>query len=86
MLHLSLSLFLVAPTLEHRASVKRFVSFQFLNHKTVGRTPWMGVFVKARVVQGEPSSFSGRGISFVETEALKLFAVYNMVWRVKYTL
>jgi hypothetical protein len=28
---LSLSLFPVAPTLEHRASVKRFVSLQFLN-------------------------------------------------------
>jgi hypothetical protein len=25
------SLFLVAPTLEHRASMKRFVSLQFLN-------------------------------------------------------
>jgi hypothetical protein len=34
------SLFPVAPTLEHRASVKRFVSLQFLNPKTVGRTPW----------------------------------------------
>jgi hypothetical protein len=39
---LSLSLFLVAPTLEHSASVKRFVSLQFLNPKTVGRTPWTG--------------------------------------------
>jgi hypothetical protein len=28
---LSLSAFRVAPTLEHRASVKRFVSLQFLN-------------------------------------------------------
>jgi hypothetical protein len=26
--------------LEHRASVKLFVSLQFLNPKTVGRTPW----------------------------------------------
>jgi hypothetical protein len=33
---------LVAPTLEHRASVKRFVSFQFLNPKKVYRTPWTG--------------------------------------------
>jgi hypothetical protein len=37
-----LSLFLVAPTLEHRAFVKRFVSLQLLNPKTVGRTPWTG--------------------------------------------
>jgi hypothetical protein len=29
----------VAPILEHRASVNRFVSLQFLNLKTVGRTP-----------------------------------------------
>jgi hypothetical protein len=36
-----LSLSPVAPTLELRASVKRFVSLQFLNPKTVGRTPWM---------------------------------------------
>jgi hypothetical protein len=35
------SLFPVAPNLEHRASMKRFVSLQFLNPKTVGRTPWM---------------------------------------------
>jgi hypothetical protein len=28
--------------LEHRASVKRFVSLQFLNPRTVGRTPWTG--------------------------------------------
>jgi hypothetical protein len=41
-LSLSLSLFPVAPNLEHRASVKRFVSLQFLNPKTVGRAPWMG--------------------------------------------
>jgi hypothetical protein len=40
---LSLSLFPVAPTLEqHRASVKRFVSLQFHNPKTVARTAWMG--------------------------------------------
>jgi hypothetical protein len=36
------SLFPVAPTLEHRASVKLFVSLQFFNLKTVGRAPWMG--------------------------------------------
>jgi hypothetical protein len=42
MLQTSPSLFLVAPTLEHRASVKRFVSLQFLNPKTFGRTPWTG--------------------------------------------
>jgi hypothetical protein len=39
-LSLSLSLFPIASILEHRASVKRFVSLQFLNPKTVGRTPW----------------------------------------------
>jgi hypothetical protein len=39
---LSVSLFPVAPTLEHRASVKRFVTYHFLNPKTVGRTPWTG--------------------------------------------
>jgi hypothetical protein len=38
----SCHLFPVAPTLEHKASVKRFVSLQFLNPKTVGRTSWMG--------------------------------------------
>jgi hypothetical protein len=36
---ISLSLFPVVPTLEHGASVKRFVSLQFLNPKTAGRTP-----------------------------------------------
>jgi hypothetical protein len=29
--------------LQHRASVKCFVSLQSLNHKTVGRTPWTGI-------------------------------------------
>jgi hypothetical protein len=38
----SLFFFTVVPTLELRASVKRFVSLQFLNPKTVGRTPWTG--------------------------------------------
>jgi hypothetical protein len=37
--HLS---FPVAPTLEHRVSVKRFVSLQFLNPETVGTNPWIG--------------------------------------------
>jgi hypothetical protein len=46
--HLSLSLFLVAPTLEHRASVKRFVSFHFLNPKTVRRAPWTSDQLVAR--------------------------------------
>jgi hypothetical protein len=36
------SVFPVAPTFELRASVKRFVSLQFPNPKTVGRTPWTG--------------------------------------------
>jgi hypothetical protein len=44
----SFSLFPVAPTLEHRTPVKRFVSLQFLNPKTVGRTPLMGVQPIAR--------------------------------------
>jgi hypothetical protein len=47
---LSLSLFPAAPTLEHRASVKRFVSLQFLNPRTVGRTPWTGDQPVARPV------------------------------------
>jgi hypothetical protein len=34
--------------LEHRASVKRFVSIRFLNPKTVGRTPWTGDHPVAR--------------------------------------
>jgi hypothetical protein len=38
----------VAPTLEHRASVKPFVSFQFLNPKTVGMTSWTGDQLVAR--------------------------------------
>jgi hypothetical protein len=32
--------FPVAPTLEQRASVKRFVSLYFINPMTVGRIPW----------------------------------------------
>jgi hypothetical protein len=36
----SLFLFLVALTLERRTSVKHFISLQFLNPKTFGRTPW----------------------------------------------
>jgi hypothetical protein len=39
---ISLFLFPVAPTFEYRASVKRFVSLQFLNPKTVGGSPWTG--------------------------------------------
>jgi hypothetical protein len=42
-LHFSnVSLSDVAPTLEQRASVKRFVSLQFLNPRIVGRTTWTG--------------------------------------------
>jgi hypothetical protein len=37
----SVSLFPVTPTLEHRASMKRFVSLKFLNPKRIGRTPWI---------------------------------------------
>jgi hypothetical protein len=37
-----LFLFPVAPTLVYRAFVKRFVSLQFLNPKTVYRTLWTG--------------------------------------------
>jgi hypothetical protein len=36
------------PTLEHRASLKRFVSLQFLNPKTVGSTPRTGNQLVAR--------------------------------------
>jgi hypothetical protein len=35
-----LSLFSIVPTSEHRASIKLFVSLQFLNPKTIGRTRW----------------------------------------------
>jgi hypothetical protein len=41
-LSLFLSLFPYAPTSKHRAYVKRFVSLQFFNPKTVCRIPWMG--------------------------------------------
>jgi hypothetical protein len=44
------SFFPVAPTLEQRASVKHFVSLQFFNSKTVGRTPWMGDQPVARLL------------------------------------
>jgi hypothetical protein len=37
-----MSLFPLAPTLDYRASMKRFASLQFHNLKTVGRTPWTG--------------------------------------------
>jgi hypothetical protein len=47
-LSLSLSVFPVALSLEHRALVKRFVSLHFLNLKTVGRTPWNGHLTFAR--------------------------------------
>jgi hypothetical protein len=39
----SLSPFPVTPTLEYRASVKRFVSLQFLNPKTIGTIPCTGI-------------------------------------------
>jgi hypothetical protein len=35
----TLSLLPFVSTLEHRTSVKRFISLQFLDFKTVGRTP-----------------------------------------------
>jgi hypothetical protein len=35
-----LSIYSSCSYLEHRASVKRFVSLQFLNLYTVSRTPW----------------------------------------------
>jgi hypothetical protein len=50
LLYCILSLFPVAPTLEHRESAKRFVSLQFLNPKTVGRTPWTGDQPVARLL------------------------------------
>jgi hypothetical protein len=37
-----LSLFPIAPTLEHMASVRRFLSLQFFNPKKVGMSPWTG--------------------------------------------
>jgi hypothetical protein len=37
-----ISLSPVASTLEDRASVKSFVSLQFINPKTIGRIPWIG--------------------------------------------
>jgi hypothetical protein len=46
----------VAPTLEHRASVKRFLSYQFLNSKTVGRTPWTGDQPVARPLPTQDST------------------------------
>jgi hypothetical protein len=33
---------LLPPILEHRVSVKRFVSLEFLNPKAIGRTHLMG--------------------------------------------
>jgi hypothetical protein len=42
-LSLSLPLFLVALTLEHKASVKRFVSLQFLNPKAVVGLQGLGI-------------------------------------------
>jgi hypothetical protein len=39
---LDMSLFSCCSHLEHRASVKRLVLLQFLNLKTVDRTPWTG--------------------------------------------
>jgi hypothetical protein len=39
----SRSLSPVVPTLEHRTAVKRFMSLQCLNPKTVGRSPWTGI-------------------------------------------
>jgi hypothetical protein len=36
--------------LEHRASVKLFVSLQFLNPKTVGMAPWTGEQPVARLL------------------------------------
>jgi hypothetical protein len=35
-------LFPVSPTLESRASMKQFLSLQFLNSKRVGKNPWTG--------------------------------------------
>jgi hypothetical protein len=41
-LSIYLSIYSCCSHLEHRASAKRFVSPQFLNHKTVGMNPWTG--------------------------------------------
>jgi hypothetical protein len=52
---ITLSLFPVAPTLEHKASVKIFVSVQFLNPKTVDRTLLTGDQPVAK-----PLSYTGK--------------------------
>jgi hypothetical protein len=49
-IYISLSLFHVALPLEHRASMNRFVSLQFLYPKTVGRAPWTGDQPVARLL------------------------------------
>jgi hypothetical protein len=57
--YLSLSLFPVAPALEHRASVKRFVSIHFINSKIFGKTPWMGdqpnILAFSKILTHDPS-------------------------------
>jgi hypothetical protein len=47
---LFLSPFTVALSGGHKASVKHFISLQFLYPKTVGRTPWMGNDPVARLI------------------------------------
>jgi hypothetical protein len=65
---ISLSLFPVTPTLEHRASVKRFVSLQFLNLKTVGKTPSQGRYLH-RTIQtlNKRTQISMRRVGFEPT-------------------
>jgi hypothetical protein len=51
-LSLSLSFFPVAPTLEHRASVKHFVSLQLFNPKMVGLLGWGISLSQGRYLHG----------------------------------
>jgi hypothetical protein len=55
-LSLSLSLSFLLLPLELRVFVKRFVSLQFLNSKTVGRAPWTGDQAIARPLTSQDNT------------------------------
>jgi hypothetical protein len=57
----ALPLFSVAPTLEQRASVKRFVSFQFLNPKAVVTVPSTGDQPFSRPLPTQSNKNTGGG-------------------------
>jgi hypothetical protein len=65
---LSLSLFPFPPNLEHRATVKRLISLQFLNPKRVCRTSWTGDQPVARPLpkqtQNKHTKISMPGVGF----------------------